>query len=77
MRTWSTSSGGRSARATASRIATAPRSVAEQPRSPAPNLPTGVLTADTMTELVMLATSLGSSVWSALTGPRTGSDAGH
>jgi hypothetical protein len=41
------------ARATASRIATAPRSTAEQGLSAEPNLPTGVLTAETITERVM------------------------
>src|SRR5512133_2324104 len=41
------------ARATASRIAAAPRPTAEQDRSAEPYLPTGVLTADVMTVRLM------------------------
>src|SRR5690242_5143415 len=41
------------ARATASRMATVPRSTADDPRSAEPNLPTGVLTADVSTERFM------------------------
>ena len=53
MTTYSISPGGIAARATASRIATAPKSTAERVRNAEPYFPTGVLTAETMTERVM------------------------
>ena len=46
-------SGGSEAFATASRIATSPSSTADRVRNAEPNLPTGVLSAETMTERCM------------------------
>jgi hypothetical protein len=46
------SADGIAARATDSRIATAPRSTAERVRNAEPYFPTGVLTAETMTDCV-------------------------
>src|SRR5450755_5185071 len=47
------SADGIAARATDSRIATAPRSTSERSRNAEPYFPTGVLTAETITERVM------------------------
>ena len=41
------------ARATASRVATAPRLTADRVRNAEPNFPTGVLTAETISERLM------------------------